>query len=347
MLAWQLQTLDDAHEGGASSVSLFESEAFLHYEYTLSSQIAYPQIKQALVFSNNADEPLVNLSEYQRVRLQLSCVPDNDLTFFAYIFDERTSTDKNNLRDIYSYKIAYSPFSCSEEVSTATIELQQLTLARWWLERINLDSSGQHYELNKVMALAIVGSGRGITDAPAKVNIQKITLEKRNMFFIALLLFLSALIWISFAVWALRYYTGALLQLTEMKLRSNMPFVAYKKLSIDSGKDKQKKELLQFMASEYTNPDLSLEFAVNKLSLNRAKINEILKEELGVTFSVYLNMLRLSRAARMLSQDNDMGIADIALSTGYNSVSYFSKLFKEKYGYAPKKFRELSRLSSE
>ena len=69
-----------------------------------------------------------------------------------------------------------------------------------------------------------------------------------------------------------------------------------------------------------------------RIGAGREKINEILKTELGMTFTGYVNQLRLTDQA-------GMPIADIAFSVGYANVSYFNKLFKEEYGCTPKAFR--------
>jgi len=74
---------------------------------------------------------------------------------------------------------------------------------------------------------------------------------------------------------------------------------------------------------------------------NRNKINDILKAELGFTFSGYLNKLRLTEAARLLSEKGKATVGEIAYSVGYSNVSYFNKLFKEEYGCTPKSFRSL------
>jgi AraC-like DNA-binding protein len=95
------------------------------------------------------------------------------------------------------------------------------------------------------------------------------------------------------------------------------------------------------MATEYLNPDLNVETMVNKLGISRNKINEILKAELGYTFSTYLNKLRLTEAARLLGEKEETSVAEIAYSVGYRNVSYFNKLFKEEYSCTPKTFRQL------
>jgi YesN/AraC family two-component response regulator len=96
------------------------------------------------------------------------------------------------------------------------------------------------------------------------------------------------------------------------------------------------------MATEYANPDLDVETIVNAIGVNRTKVNDILKSELGFTFSTYLNKLRLTEASRLLSEKDEANVAEIAYSVGYKNVSYFNKLFKEEYGCTPKTFKSLT-----
>jgi len=96
------------------------------------------------------------------------------------------------------------------------------------------------------------------------------------------------------------------------------------------------------MATEYPNAELNLELVVSELGVSRSKINDILREELGYTFSAYLNKLRLTEAARLLAEKEEANVAEIAYSVGYKNVSYFNKLFKEEYGCTPKTFKSAS-----
>ena len=61
-----------------------------------------------------------------------------------------------------------------------------------------------------------------------------------------------------------------------------------------------------------------------------------------MTFTGYVNKLRLTEAARLLSENSGAAILEIAYSVGYANVSYFNKLFKEEYGCTPKVFRSIS-----
>ncbi len=59
---------------------------------------------------------------------------------------------------------------------------------------------------------------------------------------------------------------------------------------------------------------------------------------LGVTPSHYINERRLTRAALLLSNTN-MEILDICYSLGFNSPSYFYRLFTGRYSLPPRAYR--------
>ncbi|GAA4676921.1 hypothetical protein GCM10025794_22060 [Massilia kyonggiensis] len=128
----------------------------------------------------------------------------------------------------------------------------------------------------------------------------------------------------------------------DTQLKKDLPLVAYRQLTLEPYRDKEKAAVLKFIATNYTNPELDLEGVVAATGTNRTKVNEVLKSELGMTFTSYLNKLRLTEAARLLTEKSDTTVAEIAYSVGYANVSYFNKLFKEEYGCTPKAFRTLA-----
>ncbi|MBN1395295.1 MAG: AraC family transcriptional regulator [Pirellulales bacterium] len=52
-----------------------------------------------------------------------------------------------------------------------------------------------------------------------------------------------------------------------------------------------------------------------------------------------LNQCRLEAAARLLKEQPDRGVTDIALTCGFGSGQYFATLFKDRFGVAPRSFR--------
>lgn len=55
-------------------------------------------------------------------------------------------------------------------------------------------------------------------------------------------------------------------------------------------------------------------------------------------FTAYLNDYRLTMASRLLLSSED-SVLTIAGDTGFNNLSYFNRIFKEKFGITPREFR--------
>jgi AraC-like DNA-binding protein len=129
----------------------------------------------------------------------------------------------------------------------------------------------------------------------------------------------------------------------DSKMKKDLPLMAYRQLTLEPYKDKEKASILRFIATNYTDPELDLERVMNETGVNRNKVNEVLKSELDMTFTSYLNKLRLTESARLLAEASSAAVAEIAYSVGYANVSYFNKLFKEEYGCTPKAFRSIAK----
>lgn len=343
-IPWKLKTLTDAWRGGSSSISVTEDVYSLNYEYYLTEDIGSPSVTAVIAFAEleNAKK-LVDLSEYSTLTFRVKCEPHSILTFYLHSFDEKV-TDPG---DFYSYRIATAAFSCNEEWADVEIDLRHLKIPVWWLDSQNVNLSDQAYRLDKVIAIAFDASYQGPLNMPVKVNIGELVLHGRDWRYAWAFAGFSAVGWIGFIVWLFRQYTLSLITDVKNKLKKDRPLMPYQQLSIQTYRDKEKSQVLQFMAAQYTNPDISLEYAVETLGINRTKLNELLKDELGMTFSAYLNKLRLSEAARLLSRRDDANVEEIAHSVGYSDVSYFRKLFKNEYGCTPGTFTRARRVKKD
>lgn len=338
VIPWKLETITDVQKGGTSSIVVNDSSLGLNYDYVLTGVVQYPHVTAVVAFNElkNAHR-LVDLRGYSTVHFRVKCKPHNVLAFHLHTFDPRV-TDRKNFS---SYRIAETLFSCSEGWSEVNIDLRYMKVATWWLETFGLVISDQQYLLDKVIAFSIGASRLGPIDTPANVEIAELTLGKRDWRYAWAFASLSVLVWLAFAFWLLKQYTQSVIADVKDRLQKDRPLMAYQQLSIQPHKDKEKSQVLRFMATEYANPDLSLDMAINILGVNRTKINEILKEELGFTFSTYLNKLRLTEAARLLAKTEEVNVREIAFAVGYNDASYFNKLFKNEYGCTPKAFRNI------
>lgn len=69
------------------------------------------------------------------------------------------------------------------------------------------------------------------------------------------------------------------------------------------------------------------------------RLQEGFKRNYGVTVNDYIKEYRLKRALTMLISE-DLNVSEVVYALGLSSRSYFSKIFKEKYGISPSSLRK-------
>lgn len=68
--------------------------------------------------------------------------------------------------------------------------------------------------------------------------------------------------------------------------------------------------------------------------------NRIIRENTGMTYSAYVQKLRLEKAAALLTGEKNLSVSAIAEEVGYNNRGFFYQLFKEAYGMTPAEYRK-------
>jgi two-component system response regulator YesN len=63
------------------------------------------------------------------------------------------------------------------------------------------------------------------------------------------------------------------------------------------------------------------------------------KKILGITFSQYLNKVRIAQAIQMMEQDGGLSIGQIAFACGFKDNGYFAKQFKRVIKASPREFK--------
>lgn len=111
-------------------------------------------------------------------------------------------------------------------------------------------------------------------------------------------------------------------------------------LSLIMEADKQEssyvEQALHCMNAEYMT-DLSVAQLAGRLNLDRCYFSTLFKNQVGVSPSQYLVNLRLEKAAElMLFHNQTPSVA--AVSVGYTDIYNFSKMFKKKFGCAPRRY---------
>lgn len=93
-------------------------------------------------------------------------------------------------------------------------------------------------------------------------------------------------------------------------------------------------------AVEYIDANIANTGTVNDLSklvgVNTNKLQEGFQVIFGKTVNEYIRDIRLTKALNILSTGNK-NVSEVVYELGLSSRSYFSKIFKEKYGISPRK----------
>ncbi len=83
--------------------------------------------------------------------------------------------------------------------------------------------------------------------------------------------------------------------------------------------------------------DISVENLALMCSMSPSHFRRTFKQIYNLSPVDYLNQIRINKAKDLLNS-RMYSVSDIAVMTGFNSVYYFSRKFKETVGLSPKNF---------
>lgn len=109
-------------------------------------------------------------------------------------------------------------------------------------------------------------------------------------------------------------------------------------VTVDDAVTDKIKVILQYIKENYSEP-ITVKDLAELLNFSEYHFMRFFKKNLGVTCIEYINNYRLNISAAKLCTTN-LSVMEIALDCGFNNISYFNKLFKEKYKQTPKDFRK-------
>ena len=123
--------------------------------------------------------------------------------------------------------------------------------------------------------------------------------------------------------------------------QANDPYLISQENSADifiKEKSDKLRELNTFLINNY-NRDIGIEEAANTARMNPSAFCRYFKKHTRMTFSDYLNRLRINYACRLLV-NNTMTVSQICYEVGYNNISHFNRQFKRICKKTPLEYKK-------
>lgn len=95
---------------------------------------------------------------------------------------------------------------------------------------------------------------------------------------------------------------------------------------------------VQYVRRHY-DEKITLEEVAREVYLSPSYFSKIFKEEMGCTFSGYLNRIRVEKSKKLLMEEGNK-LVDIAVMVGFDDQSYFTRVFKRITGVSPSRYRK-------
>lgn len=103
----------------------------------------------------------------------------------------------------------------------------------------------------------------------------------------------------------------------------------------------RKLETLMRESKVYREKNLTRERVADLIGSNRTYLSQVVNEKTGMSFIHYINSYRIEEALEILSEaSNEIPLKALCSDLGFNSITTFYKLFQEKVGMTPAKYRE-------
>ncbi|WP_207423454.1 hybrid sensor histidine kinase/response regulator transcription factor [Desertivirga brevis] len=118
--------------------------------------------------------------------------------------------------------------------------------------------------------------------------------------------------------------------------------VSAPEVKVESDNEKLLSKVIQYIDTNLTNPQLSVEDLSKKVGMSRGSLYTKVLELTGETPVEFIRSVKLDRAAVLLEK-SDMNIAQVSYSVGFSTPNYFARAFKTKFNMLPSEYIQLKR----
>jgi len=121
---------------------------------------------------------------------------------------------------------------------------------------------------------------------------------------------------------------------TNIQLASN----DYLKTRFKTG-SKRIATIHEYLMNNYTD-EINLDKISNLVNMAKGSVCRFFKENVGLTIFECLNKIKVEFACKLL-MNQDLGMLDVCMDSGFNNLSHFNKQFRKITGLTPTDYRKL------
>lgn len=135
---------------------------------------------------------------------------------------------------------------------------------------------------------------------------------------------------------------------TEVVLKSaiNMLLIMFfRKMSLPMSDRWSVDSNLLFYIKKNCSANISMGHTARRCGYTEAYFSRLFKEFTGSTFSEYITDCRIKKASELLTE-TDISVEDIIYDCGFTNRTRFFKVFSQKIGTTPSKYRKMSKINT-
>ena len=91
--------------------------------------------------------------------------------------------------------------------------------------------------------------------------------------------------------------------------------------------------------NEHYDSIIDVEAIAREFYISKYHLCRFFKKNLGISLITYLNTIKIRNACRMI-KEGCANLTEVAMACGFNSSSYFCKVFKKEIGISPSDYRK-------
>ncbi|MFM7021804.1 MAG: helix-turn-helix domain-containing protein [Flavobacteriales bacterium] len=319
---FRVQAYDDAMDGGNTQVHfILDTLNSATFEYELGDKIEYPYA--GMDVHPKVPTDYFDISSYETVEVKLKAENSKIIPVNIRLYCEGFSKPgQPNTYMSFIYNIEDSVID-----NTYEIPLSSFMVPEWWYTDNKLENG--HKLKHSFAAVQSINIEKGATakaHMKDKITVYDISLKKNNNWYLYVLI--------------IGLVIGSAGLLYDFSNRKKTVFVPYQSTpEVTPANDVQEQKILEYIASNYSNPDLGLGRINQDTGVSENRISAIIKNKYNQSFKQYLNNIRMTEAKRLLKESSS-SISEIAYAVGYSNVSHFNRVFKSESGMSPGDFRK-------